>query len=305
MRKRILTAVFTVLVFIAGLFLTTCKQTTEPEILDYHNKILFTSNRSGKNQLYMMNPDGTNIRQITSGQYWHSNGRWSTDASKIVCNTEEESTTTGTEMAVINSDGSNRILLGWGTQMSWYPNGTKIIFSYWQGAEVGIYNDKLFSLNPDGTNRTAISDKYAGNTTFSPDGSKIAFSFSQIGIVILDYPQFDNPLYINIVPPGAYGPSWSPSGNEISFSNREIETIPNDDIYIINSDGSNVQNITNNTSNMPYIYPCWSPDGEKIIFLSYTVDGSQKWQLFMINKNGTNLHKVIDDDYVKSCDWSR
>ncbi|MGE5798095.1 MAG: TolB family protein [Ignavibacteria bacterium] len=43
--------------------------------MDYNNKILFTSSRSGKEQLYTMNPDGTNIKQITSGQYWHNNGR--------------------------------------------------------------------------------------------------------------------------------------------------------------------------------------------------------------------------------------
>jgi len=307
MRKRFLTTVFTVFVFTAGLFLPTCKQTTEPEILDYHNKILFTSNRSGKNQLYMMNPDGTNIRQITSEPYKHSNGKWSPDAKKIVCNTEEKSTTAGIEMTVINSDGSNRILLGWGTQMSWYPDGTKIIFSYWQGAEVGIYNNKLFSMNPDGTDGTAISDKYVGNNTFSPDGSKIAFSFnqdSQMGIVILDYPEFDNPLYINKGPSGSYDPNWSSDGSKIVFSKREISSDPNS-IYIMNSDGTNIQRILNNTSDVTYEFPCFSPDGTKIIFLGYSLDGTAKCFLYIVNKDGTDLHKVIDDNNVASCDWSR
>ncbi len=173
--------------------------TTEPELLNYHNKILFTSSRSGKEQLYMMNPDGTNIKQLTNGQYWHNNGRWSPDAQKTVCNTEEGTTTAGIEMVVMNSDGSNRILLGYGNQMSWYPDGSKIIFSYWQGAEVGIYNNKLFSIDPEGKSRKVISDKYAGSHTFSPDGSQIAFSVkpdSLIRIIILDYPLFDNPIYI-------------------------------------------------------------------------------------------------------------
>jgi len=279
---------------------------TEPVTIDYHNKILFTSSRSGKEQLYMMNPDGTDIRQITNGEYWHSNGRWSPDASKIVCNTEEGSTTAGTEMVVMNSYGGNRTLLGYGNQISWYPDGSEIIFSYWQGAEIGIYDNKLFSINPDGNNRKVLSEKYAGSHTFSPDGSQIAFSVkpdSSTRIVILDYPLFDNPTYIG--PQGPYAPGWSPGGKEIAFSKREISTEPNDDIYIMNSDGSNVRKITNNTSNMPYVYPRWSPDGEKIIFLAYTVDGTQKWYLYIVNKDGTDLHKVIDDDSVTSCDWSK
>jgi len=293
------------LLLAVALILNSCN-TTEPEAIDYHNKILFTSNRSGNNQLYMMNPNGTDIKQITSGEYWHNNGRWSPNANKIVCNTEEETTTAGSEMVVMYSDGSNRILLGWGSQMCWYPDGSKIIFSYWQGAEIGVYITTLHSIEPNGENRKMISEKYAGTFTFSPDGIKIAFSVkpdSLTRIVILNYPSFDRPTYIG--PQGPYGPSWSPDGTCITFSKKEISTELNDDIYVMNSDGSNIRKITSNTSSRPYIYPRWSPDGEKIIFLAYTVDGTQKWYLYMVNKDGTDLHKVIDDDSITSCDWSK
>ena len=129
--------------------------TTEPELFDYHNKILFTSSRSGKEQLYMMNPDGTDIVQITSGQYWHNNGHWSSDAQKIVCNTEEGTTTGGFEMVVMNADGSNRTLLGWGYQVSWVPNESCILFTY-SALEIKDFNAKLYSINADGSNRKII-----------------------------------------------------------------------------------------------------------------------------------------------------
>lgn len=277
--------------------------TTEPKLDTYHNKILFTSNRNGKEQLYMMNPDGTNIVQITNGKYSHSGGRWSPDAKQIVCNTEEKMSTAGISMAVMNSDGSNRRLLGYGNQITWHPDGSKIIFSYWPGSEIGIYDIKLFSIEPNGNDRKVISEKYAGSHTFSPDGTHIAFSVeldSVVRIAVLDYPQFENPHYIG--PAGAILPNWSPNGNEITFSAREIPTEPGD-IYIMNSDGSNQRRITNNTSSMPYIDPRWSPGGDKIIFLAITVDGTHKWYLYMVNIDGTDFHRVIDDSTVTSCDW--
>ena len=47
----------------------------DPPELNTNNKILFTSSRSGKEQLFMMNPDGSDIKQITFGEYSHNNGR--------------------------------------------------------------------------------------------------------------------------------------------------------------------------------------------------------------------------------------
>ena len=73
--------------------LTSCDTTEPTDEINYHNKILFTSNRSGRAQLYMINPDGTNIKQITSGQYSHSGGIWSPDAKQIVASTDENRNT--------------------------------------------------------------------------------------------------------------------------------------------------------------------------------------------------------------------
>ena len=245
----------------------------------------------------MMNPNGTDIVQITSGQYWHNNGRWSPDASKIVCNTEEGTTTAGIEMAVFNSEGNNRIFLGWGNQMSWTPDGSKIIFSYLQGAEVGIISYKLYSIDYDGKNRIVISDKYAGGQAISPDGSKIIFPFNEdslFGVVILNFPQFDNPLFIYTGSAGAYDLNWSPEGKEIIFSRRETSSELNS-IFIMNSDGTNISKIINNKSSLSYKYPFFSSDANRIIFLGISLDGTQKSYLFTANKDGTDLHLVIND----------
>ncbi len=275
----------------------------EPQGVNYHNKILFTSHRSGKGQLYMISPDGSGLTQITDGQYWHDGGRWSPDAQRIVCNTEEGLTTAGTPMVVMGCDGRSRILLGMGSQMSWHPVGAEIIYSYWPGAEAGFHNLQLCSIHPNGSERKAISYQYAGTCALPPDGTRIAFAVKPDSLtrtVILDFPQFSNPVFVG--PTGSYGPCWSQDGKEIAIS---VGDAAGQQICIMNADGSNVRMVTDKVSHLPFIYPRWSPDAGRLIFLAYTVEGTAKSYLYMVDRDGSNLHRVIDDDGVTSCDWSR
>jgi Tol biopolymer transport system component len=291
--------VFVLMAIISG----SCENAVSPQI-DYHNKILFVSSRNGIEQLYMMNPDGTGIVQITSGPYSHGGGRWSPDAKQIVALTDENwSTDCYTKMVVMNADGTDRRVIGCGSQMAWSPDGKKIFFTYCPSCEIGIYNLGLYSIDPDGNNAALVSRDWAGEATFSPDGKTVAFVYSdpsdsipQVVIKVMDYPSFTNVRSVG--PVGAVAPRFSPNGEEIAFSYGN-------DVFIMGSDGSNARRITDHVTREHYYFPRWSPDGSKIIFLSYLLDGSQKIYLYMVNRDGTNLHKVLDDSGVSSGDWSK
>lgn len=67
----------------------------------------------------------------------------------------------------------------------------------------------------------------------------------------------------------------------------------NDEIYLMNTDGSNLINLTNSPA-FDW-YPDWSPDGEKIIFGSYTdPKNPEDEDIYVINADGTNLKRLTD-----------
>src|SRR5216110_1845017 len=71
-------------------------------------KLVFISMLSGKEQLFTMDADGSNILQLTRDDADHEDPAWSPDGTRIafVLITKER-----TSIAVINADGSNVDLL--------------------------------------------------------------------------------------------------------------------------------------------------------------------------------------------------
>ena len=73
-------------------------------------------------------------------------------------------------------------------------------------------------------------------------------------------------------------PVWSPDGKQIAFtSNRN----GNYDIYVMNSDGSNVRQITRNKERDDY--PAWHPNGKQILYVS---ERNGMYDLYLVSVPG-------------------
>jgi len=104
-------------------------------------KIAFVSDRSGSPQVYVMNPNGTNVRKISSGSY-NTDPSWSRNSSvnKIAYVRVE-----GGEANIftVNPDGSDEQRLTWSSRRnenpSWSPDGHYIAFSSNRGGSSDIY----------------------------------------------------------------------------------------------------------------------------------------------------------------------
>jgi len=93
-------------------------------------RLLFYSDRTGKDQIYMMKLDGTNVRRVAASEFNDNAAFWSPDNRKIVFTSDRDG---NRELYVMDSNGKNerRLTNTRATERSgvWSPDGMRIAFS--------------------------------------------------------------------------------------------------------------------------------------------------------------------------------
>jgi Tol biopolymer transport system component len=93
---------------------------------------------------------------------------------------------------------------------------------------------------------------------------------------------------------GDIHPSLSPDGTRVAFTSHQRDG--NDEIYVINSDGSNLTRLTNNPGENTA--PTWSPDGTQIAFMSNLLAPKDPKQIFayVMGVDGSSPHRLTQSD---------
>jgi len=125
------------------------------------------------------------------------------------------------------------------------------------------------------------------------------------GLIAWSRPYFFKPAQIWVMKPdgtdkhqltnstsNVFDPAWSPDGRTLAFSASGSVGLQND-IYLIDSDGSNQRDISNSTDSSD-VQPAWSPDGKRIVFVEDNMDGTSK--IVRMNADGSDQHKLTSDD---------
>lgn len=92
-------------------------------------------------------------------------------------------------------------------------------------------------------------------------------------------------------------PAWSPDGRKLAFVS---ERDGNAEIYVMNADGSEQENLTRQPSSDSH--PRWSPDGRKLVFVSRRVGNAE---IYVMNADGSGLRKLTrSPSYDRDPAWS-
>ena len=237
-----------------------------PSVSADGTKLVFQSNRSGSNQIFIMNVEGGEIRQLGDFPLGAETPVFSPDGQRIVFDVYVGEN--NNDVFTINADGSGLEQLtdspGYDGHPHWSADGQRIVFNSDRASpdlSVG-WNDRwheIFSTKADGSDVRQHTRCQAVCTygSLSPDNNKV--------------------LYRKVIK--AAGFNW------------ELGSIEkNSEIFIADSDGKNEINISNNAAFDGW--PVFSPDGQRIAFASNRSGPARTGQIWLMNSDGTDLQQL-------------
>src|SRR5215213_219788 len=89
-------------------------------------------------------------------------------------------------------------------------------------------------------------------------------------------------------------------GKIVFVSNRD----GNDEIYVMNADGSGQTRLTTTPNNVADRDPAWSPDGKQIAWVTNRDNPAADREVWIMNADGSNPHQITTNDRNDfSVDW--
>lgn len=247
--------------------------------VDRYNKISFVSDRNGNYDIYTIDPDGSNLEQITDTPWNEYSHTWSSDGKEIVYQSDEKSDPDMDEYYMnifkINSDGTGKVQLT-NSEAGVYngmpdlsPNGKQIVFV---SNRESRDSHNLYIIDIDGNNLKKLTDSGADYNHFQPefnhDGSEIAFSkyeiYGPLSIINILNLKDSSIKEIENGAEATQTPTFSPDGRFIAFCSNlsdPVNFLVN--VGTINLDTREVKELTTNGRSYN---PSWSPDGKEIVY---------------------------------------
>jgi Tol biopolymer transport system component len=225
----------------------------DPDISPDGQQIVFASNQTetGNNNIFVRDASGT-VRNLTNDSATDEWARWSPNGQQIAFDSNRDNGVF--EIYIMSADGSSPTELTnppiLGRYPSWSPNGHQLIFR--RGIDI-------YAMNTDGTGTpvqltSETAPSFAQMPVWSPDGRYVAFMSFRAGYCSVFRMNADGTNQINLTPRNpsdpatswcSRAPAWSTDGRQIYFMSFRPSTGGQNQIFVMNADGSNVHQLTN------------------------------------------------------------
>jgi TolB protein len=238
-------------------------------------QIAFISRQNGNKELFVMDQNGANVRQLTSDRSITLSPAWSPDSREIAVTSYRDR---NPDLVAVGLNGNGRRFLsqqpGLNSAPAWSPDGSRIALTLSKDG-----NPEIYTMNRNGTDLRRLTNHQAIDTspTWSPTGRQIAYVSDRSGSPQIYIMDAEGSNVRRLTYQGNYNdrPAWSPRGDRIAFVSMDGSRF---DVFVINVDGSGVQRLTmGNGSNES---PSWSPDGRFLVFSSTRSGVSQLYRMY-------------------------
>ncbi len=255
----------------------------------FQTKIAMSCDHSGKKEIYMMNYDGTEVKQITHHRSIAFAPAWSPDGSRIAYSlfTRHSNNIKNIDLYEFNFTTNTVRMLsgrqGINSGAAYSPDGKSIAMtlSY-------LGNPEIFLLNLDSKSLVKMTKSFGFDVdpAWDTSGKKMAFVSSRTGMPMIFTMNVEDKSVQRLTYAGRYNatPTWSSQKNKIGFAGWIDKSF---DIFIMNADGTNIERITKNQGNNED--PFFSPDGNFLVFSSNRT--GQK-NIYLMNIDGTFVKRL-------------
>lgn len=208
------------------------------------------------------------------------------------------------QIIAMNANGGDETSLtaeGAYSRPAWSPNGQQIAMrmDITMGSGIAVTDVRRENGRLTGTAPKTILEAFADGPRWSPDGTQLVYVASEGsgGWMTSVVNVSDGTIRpVPGIPENATNPDWSPAGNQIVYSHYTDPSRQIRDLYVINTDGSGLVQLTN-TPAIGEDEPIWSPDGQKIVFTAYEDQerGEINKDIYIMNRDGTGVTRVTTD----------
>jgi TolB protein len=258
----------------------------------YLSTIVFVSDRDKNKEIYGMDFDGRNVRQLTAHKSLsiQPNGH----GGRIVYTSYVN---LFPQIYSMNTDGSDKKEVPTGVDLnaspSISPDGTQIVFA---GAQRGNSDICVVGSNGGNLRRLTNTRSLEAAPEWSPTGRQILYTSDQTGVpqIWLMEAEGTSPRQFSFAGNWNDEGTWSPDGARIAFSCRNEGDF---NICVMDVATGRTVQLTSEGSNA---HPAWSPDGEKIVYQSkrggsiqiYTMDAADGKNKRLLTDVGDNSQPV-------------
>jgi len=268
----------------------------------FDTRIVYVSESGPKNnrlkRLSVMDQDGANQRDLTSGKSMALTPRFSPTVSEVTYLSYHQNKP---RVYLLNIETGQQEVVGDFPGMTFAPrfspDGQKIIMSLERNGNSNIYT---LDLRTRETRRLTSSLAIDTAPSYSPDGNQIVFESDRLGtqqIFVMDA-SGKNVRRISYGKGRYATPVWSPRGDLIAFTKTYKKRFL---IGVMKPDGTGERILTEGYHNEG---PTWSPNGRVIAFFRESDGSSGGPSIWTVDVTGYNERPLKTKGFASDPAWS-